>query len=264
MRQRLLQWTGIITSISLILIVFNSLGILDAIIRPVQPILEKPLSGLSGVFRSITDSIRVSTVLPSTIKTMEQTITQLRIENEQYRHFEIENIALRKQLDFKKRDTHTIIYAHVIGMSSETGTNLMIIDKGSDDGIKEQSAVTTGNGMYVGQIVKTRNLSSYVRLPNNDKSNIIVSIIKDGVELSGIVHGSFQTGIVLDRVEQKKQLMQGDSVMTSALNSTIPPGLFIGTVNDITSTPNDLFQQTTIIPAQPLDTVRTVGVIAPR
>ncbi len=246
---------------SILLILLFIAGVSRSIIRPIQGVIEIPFSALSSGIRFLNELVRTATTTPFTIQEMQKTISQLRIENESYKNSKLENDALRKQLSFKEKTKHSTVQAHVIGMSSESGSNLMIIDKGSDDGIRPQSAVIADEGVFVGGIISVKSTLSFVLLPNNDNSNIIVSIVKDGIELSGIVHGSFRTGLVLDRVEQKIPLMQGDILTTSALNSTIPSGLLIGTVRDITSSANDLFQQAIITPTQQYDTIRIIGVI---
>ncbi len=261
MNNKVIQWGGSMVACSILLMLLFITGIFDSIIRPFQGIIEAPISIFSSGARFFRETIRAAAATPFTIEEMQKTITQLRTENESYKNLKLENDALRKQLLFKEKTKYSVMQAHVIGMSSESGSNLMIIDKGSDDGIRSQSAVIADDGVFIGRIITVKSTLSFVLLPNNDKSNVIASIVKNDVELSGIVHGSFRTGLVLDRVEQKIPLAQGDILTTSALNNTIPSGLLIGTVREVISTANDLFQQSIITPAKQYEAVRIVGVI---
>lgn len=189
-------------------------------------------------------------------------VRTLQTENAYYKQVEVENKSLRSALNFKTKTAFSLISAHIIGTSLELDSNLLILDKGSNDGILKGAAVIAEGGVFTGTIVSVQPSISFLQLLNDDRSSVIVSLFKNGTELSGIAHGRFRIGIVIDKIQQTVPIEAGDIVTTSSLNNGIPSGLLLGTVRDVTSSANDLFQEATLSPAIPYDRLRIVHVLA--
>lgn len=235
------------------------------IIRPAEKIVRGVLNpvfqGLHSVklgVQGVLDPLYLDRTL---IDQMRTEVHSLQVENAYLRQFEVENNRLRKALDFKKRKAHTGVLAHIIGTSIEQNSHVYILDRGSNDSIKRGSAVIAEDGVFVGTISSVQPSISFLLLPNDDRSSIIVSIMKNGVEVSGIAHGKFRIGIVIDKMQQITQVEQGDSVVTSSLNTGIPQGLLVGTVRDVISSANDLFQEATLAPLLSYDSLRIVTIL---
>ena len=196
------------------------------------------------------------------LEKLQADVIKLERENALCNQAENENSALRKQLNFSQKQASKPIPAAIIGSSEEHGSHMLILDRGSREGGLVGSGVIAEEGIFVGTIYAVRESVSFLLLPSDDRSRVIVSVFKNGVELSGIAHGRFRIGIIMDKVQQTMPLTAGDSVISAALNNNVPSGLLMGTVSEVTSNPNDLFQEATITPAISYDTLRIVSVVA--
>ncbi|TXH01069.1 MAG: hypothetical protein E6P95_02590, partial [Candidatus Moraniibacteriota bacterium] len=76
-----------------------------------------------------------------------------------------------------------------------------------------------------------------------------------------IVRGDHGVGLLLDLARPTDTLTPGTVIMTSGLNDSLPAGLFIGTVQSVRPSADQLFQQATLVPPVRADTLHFVSVM---
>ncbi len=161
---------------------------------------------------------------------IERYVTELKKENE----------MLREQLDFSGDIETDHISCEIISKAPENLFASLVINKGSNEGIVKNMAVTAyQDGIYglVGKVINVGRSSSIV-MPIFDSSSYISARLQRSRN-EGLVNG---TGISGDLIEMKyvkktarSEISNGDMIITSGMKSIYPKGLNIGRVSEINS-----------------------------
>jgi rod shape-determining protein MreC len=184
-------------------------------------------------------------------------IEQMKIQ--QTRMEEDARMARRVQalLGFKEQYVESTIAAQVIGTSGSEQSRVLYIDKGANDGIKNDMAVITPAGI-VGKIVQVADKWSQV-LPINDQFSGVGAALKDS-RLQGILKGTPNGATTLQYVMSDEKVLPGEDVITSGGDRIFPKGLPVGKVVSV-QPGKDLFLNIRVIPSARLDQVEEVLVV---
>ncbi len=174
---------------------------------------------------------------PFTFLNTEKNVNQ----NESYLIQKNVNNSLEKEIQelkstLKLNNTLTeynIVNATILNRNKEYYFNTITIDKGSHDGIKEDMAVITSNGL-IGKVIKTTFNSSEVKLITSDDLNYKVSVMittSDG-DIYGILSGydNKTNTITVTGVDKSSSVKEKDIVLTSGLGGLVPRGIYVGEV----------------------------------
>lgn len=151
----------------------------------------------------------------------------------------IENSQLRSDIDILKNtlqintllSEYNKINATVIDRNLGYWFDNITIDKGSQNGIKENQVVISNNQL-IGYIEKTNFLTSTVKLiTSNLKNKISIKIKKNDIFIYGIITG-YKDGFFL--VEGINDIVDIDSIVTTAgLGNGYPEGIYVGKVTEL-------------------------------
>ncbi len=174
-----------------------------------------------------------------------------------------ENLAqsdiLYTLLDFARTNPeHEYVAATVIGREISPFLQYIIIDKGSNDGLRHGMPVVTQQGL-VGRIDALISDAARIQLITDANSTVNVKLQTAGVE--GLVRGSVTGEITLDMVPVDTDAQIGDILMTSGLGGTYPPNIFVGQVLTMQSKQNVLFQTGSVQPVVDFSNLSAVLVI---
>jgi rod shape-determining protein MreC len=139
---------------------------------------------------------------------------------------------------FASRFTYTV--AKVVDNETTKPNNVITIDKGTVDGIKEGMGVISATGV----VGKVRFCS--------ENYSVITSILHSQFMVSSRLVRSNEIGYakwsgkdpsVIDLVDVSKytKVFKGDSVVTSNQNSVFPPGIMVGKVENVAVNPDQTF-----------------------
>jgi len=174
---------------------------------------------------------------------------------EQLREAEV----LYSLLDFARaRPQDQYIAAAVIGKDPSPFLHYIIIDHGSDDGIRYGMPVVTQQGL-VGRVEAVTASASRIQLINNPKT--IVNVRLQNQNTDAQVTGSITGDIYLKMVAQNVSLNEGDILLTSGLGGNYPTDVLVGQITNIEKTENELFQSANVQPVVDFDALRAVLVI---
>lgn len=131
----------------------------------------------------------------------------------------------------KKKD---YITAEVLGNSSFSGLNLMLINKGSGQNIKKDMGVLSENGV-VGRVWRVFNSQSQVQLISDNSSGTAVYLENANVGgvLSGV--GNLVFG-ELKFIPNTIEVKEGEKVFTSGTDNVFARGILVGKVEKVTKT----------------------------
>ena len=197
--------------------------------------------------------------LASDNASLSQKIDQLAFENARLKSAQQENQGLRKALNYKQISNFNLLPVEVLNSDPTGFTQVLVIDKGSGQGVDINQPVVVAPGLLVGKITKLYPNSSEVTLITDPSIVINAEVVDSGAR--GLVRGEHGLGLSLDLVTQNELIKTGDEVITSGLSDDFPRGLLIGDVSGIRSSATDLFQKAFISSAADLRSLRFLFVI---
>lgn len=156
-----------------------------------------------------------------------------------------ENEALRNILDMNPRKNFQLIPAEAIG--KDIGTDSILINKGSEDGVFPGMPVITPQKEILGKISGVYGNFSRIVLISNQTSSFAVKVLSDK-DISGLVRGKGNFNIFLDLVSQGSELKEGDVLRTDSAGGSYPAGLLVGEISKVKKNDAEPFQQAEISP----------------
>jgi rod shape-determining protein MreC len=163
-------------------------------------------------------------------------------------------------LDFARtRPQNEYIASAVIGRDPSPFLHYIIIDQGSDNGLRHGMPVVTQQGL-VGRIDAVTAKAARVQLISDPGSSINVRLKKNQVE--AIVAGSVTGDINAEMISQEVNLQPGELLLTSGLGGGYPSDIVVGQIVSIRKQENDVFQSASVQPSVDFANLKAVLVIA--
>ena len=230
------------------------------VLVPIQSGVNRVGGGLYNELSSV-GKLKTALAENETLKTRVDELTEenTRLRSEQ---FELERLRSLYELDQEYMQYHKIV-ARIIAKDSGSWFSVFRIDKGSDDGIKEDMNVIAGGGL-VGIVTDVGANYATVRSIIDDSSRVSAMAQQSGD--SCIVAGDLQLfkegRLKLSYMEKDDDIKDGDMIVTSNISGKFLPGILVGYATDITVDYNDnLTKSGYLIPAARFDRLQEVLVI---
>jgi rod shape-determining protein MreC len=200
------------------------------------------------------------------IREIRQQNTELEVENAR---MQAQIVDLQQQLveyeilsallEFARANPENkYIGASVIGRDPSPFLNYIIINRGSDDGLKRGMPVVTQNGL-TGRVVQVTATGARVSLITDPAMSINVRI--EPSRSAAVLSGSITGDLTLEQIPQEADVNPGNLILTSGLGSNYPPNIIIGQVTSVKSRENALFQSASVQPVTDFDNLNIVLVI---
>lgn len=170
----------------------------------------------------------------------------------------LENERIRELVDFAQAQDLSTIGAHVIGRPTDSRQLSLLIDRGTNSGLKKGDAVIAAGGL-VGQIVEVTPWNARVRLILDPESGVAALVQR--TRANGIVNGQLTGGLELDFVDKKTPPVVGDVIVTSGLGGIYPKGIVIGEVTGVSAVSSDLYPVVTLASRVDIDRIEEVLVL---
>ena len=230
------------------------------VLVPIQSGVNRVGGGLYNELSSV-GKLKTALAENETLKTRVNELTEenTRLRSEQ---FELERLRSLYELDQEYMQYHKI-GARIIAKDSSSWFSVFRIDKGADDGIKQDMNVIAGGGL-VGIVTDVGANYATVRSIIDDSSRVSAMAQQSGD--SCIVAGDlklFKEGrLKLSYMEKDDDIKDGDMIVTSNISGKFLPGILVGYATDITVDYNDnLTKSGYLIPAARFDRLQEVLVI---
>jgi rod shape-determining protein MreC len=239
---------------------------LGGYLTPISRIVLNPIVSAQTWLAKRYHAVQSLITQPEDVTTLRQRNYELEAENSrlQVQIVELQQQVTEAQLlstlvDYERRHVENqYIAASVIARDISPFMHYVIIDRGSDDGLRKGMPVVTQQGL-VGSIAAVTAGAARVQLINDPGSSINVILQQSDVEavLSGQITGEIQ----LDMISQNAVVQPGDLVMTSGLGGNYPANIVIGQVVTIRKEASSLFQTASVQPAVDFSQLEIVLVI---
>jgi rod shape-determining protein MreC len=220
------------------------------------------VSGTFGEISSIVDTVQRVRDLASQNRAYRDQLDQLESDMVRMRELEVENRELRNLLSLRERSgPGTLIPAAVIARDDTPYVQAITVDRGANDGVREDQVVITHKGL-VGRIERVNPSSAKVRLINDINSSVGVRLQTDS-RTTGVLRGQSQGNLlVIAYIPQTDEVQQGDAVITSGLGEVFPEGLVVGRVARVERKDADPFQAAVVEPAVAMDKLERLYILA--
>jgi rod shape-determining protein MreC len=191
-------------------------------------------------------------------RVLKQKIAELQEENHRMKEMKLTNERMRQLLQFREKNSPSMIGAEVIGQDPSSWFKSVTIDKGEGDGVKKGMAVISPTGV-IGQVLKTAPHYATVLLVTD--YNSAIDCIVQRTRAKAIVEGKGENRCQLKYLLRADEAAVGDVVVTSGLGGNFPKGLMVGEIKKIDKRGHGVFQYAELVPSVDLTQLEEVFVI---
>lgn len=170
---------------------------------------------------------------------------ELKAELIRLQEVRLTNERLQRLLDFRDQQALKALPAQVIAEDATSWFRTVMIDKGSDDGVREGMPVVVADGV-AGRVIRVVAHQARVLLLTDASS--AVSALVQRTRSRGICRGQGD-GLSFDFALREKDIEVGDLVITSGTGGVFPKGLPVGKVVRVEREEYGLFQAIQVAPA---------------
>jgi len=224
--------TGFFITLSLALLVFgsNNNSVVNRIRADVSGIFVPLLDVISRPLEAADDFIEWTQNLAIVFSENKQ----LREENNRLRQAQIkasqlaiDNQRLKRLLNVGEGQVETIAAARVVSDSGSPFFKSVLINRGTEDGLKNRQAVINEDGI-VGRTINVGASSARVLLATDINSRIPVKLASSGINM--ILEGDNSAFPRLGFLPIGEKVAVGDLILTSGYGMVFPPDLPVGQV----------------------------------
>ena len=184
--------------------------------------------------------------------------TQLTYENYTLQDALLENIRLKKLLQFKYELEAEIIPAKVIGFSPTDIVTGILLSTEDYKKISVNSAVITTDGL-VGKIIKIAGQYAVCQILFDANSRVSVRIQRNR-EL-GILASDGYNALFLNNISNTIKVVPGDVLYTSGFSQIFPPNIKVGVITSVEINEERLFQNISVTPSVNFNNLEEVFII---
>ena len=236
-------------------------------VRGVMAPAERGTSGLGQRFSEAASAIRGIGGAVEKNRELAHEMVRIQTELNQLRDVEAENLRLRRAFKFHHQTPFSMIPCDVISRNISGWWNSVRIGKGSADGIRENHAVISPDGL-VGKTIEVSKRTSEVLLVCDpacrvsariERTNIFGLVRGGGVNLKG--HPIAR----MDFIDKDAEVRVGDGIVTSGLSGEggiSPKGVHIGYIEKVHRDESGLFQYAEIAPSATISLLDYVFVVS--
>ena len=189
--------------------------------------------------RDVAELTRRNEELEAEIFRLQATVIELQQQNQQID-------VLSALVDFARANpVYDYVAADVIGRDPSPFLQYVIINRGSDDGLRRGMPVVTAQGL-VGRISALIAGAARVQLITDASSVVNVSL--QSTKASAVLQGNLTGELTLTMIPQDVGVENGEVLLTSGLGGNFPPNILIGQVTGVRSRSFELFQTASVQP----------------
>ncbi len=257
---------SIVIVVTLLLLMFNSgVAFLETVsgfvINPVVSVVDSTAQGIENFFGGFSSRAGLKGELNKVraelaqLENIKSVADEVKAENERLLALFNES---EKYPEFKYE------YAKVIARSVDDYSATFTLNKGTNDGIKENMVVVASGGL-AGKIIKTTENTSVLLaiidgrcgVPSLSESSRDMGVVK-GVSESGTTAGY----CVMTELPTNAIIKPGDAVITSGMGEVYPKGIVVGTITEVSQgTANNINSSAKLTPAVDFDHMESVLII---
>ena len=204
-------------------------------------------AAVDGVTSATGFVYEVSTVYEENER-LKREVEELRKENLEASEYAAENERLRALLGYKEAKTQfDLLPARVIARENATWSSMIVINRGSNEGVTDLMPVVTDKGL-VGHVIEAGPVSSKVRLILDPRSSVGTLVQRPESRVMGIVEGDINNAVSprMVNIPLVADVVEGDMIITSGFGGVYPKGIMVGKVAGLKNAPGGLLKYAVI------------------
>lgn len=210
-------------------------------------IMQSWLAERFGAVSNVTASLRDLQTLRERNAELERQVAELQSELARLREDEARLAALSALLEYARGAPESrYVTADVIGRDESPFLRFVILNKGTNDGIRADMPVVNERGL-VGLVAEVTSNAAKVLLITDASSAVNARLQTSRQE--GVVVGQLTGEMRMQYINLEVEVKPGEAVLTSGLGGKFPPDILIGHVVSVRKRTYDLFQEADIAPA---------------
>ena len=224
---------------------------------------QKGFSSLGGGVSDLKDSVEEVQNLTEENEKLRAEVEQLRAQNLNASEALSENQRLRALLGYKQNATQfDIVAASIIGRESATWSSVVLINRGTLDGVADNMAVVTEMGL-VGHVIEAGLNTSKVQLILDPRSSVGTLIQRPESRVAGIVEGDINNPHAPKMVNIPKDadVKVDDMIVTSGFGGVYPKGIVVGKIKEIRNDEGGLLKHGVVATTVNFEKLEDVAVI---
>lgn len=254
-------------TIVLVLIALGLIGLaLGGYLSPLSRLFVNPVinaqAWITTRYQAVQSILRASedtTVLRQRNTELEAEVSRLQAQIIELQQQISETKILSALVDFARANPeYQYQAATVVATDPSPFLQYIIINSGSDDGLRRGMPVVTQQGL-VGRISGVTAGAARVQLIIDSDSSVNIRLEPSGAQ--AMIAGQITGDISLEMIPQEADVKAGDLVLTSGLGGGYPANILIGQVSGVRKRDQDLFQRASVQPVVDFSQISIVLVI---
>lgn len=168
----------------------------------------------------------------------------------------VQNIRLKELLNSSELVDDQVAVAEVVGVDPDPYSHVVVINKGSLDGVKPGQAIVDAHGV-MGQVISVSLVSSRVMLVTDNSSKVPVQVNRSGYRAIATGTGA-RDSMELMHIPETADIQEGDLLTSSGLGQRYPAGYPLGKVRKVSHTPGEPFASVEVELLAEVNTTRFV------
>lgn len=227
-------------------------------VRTVSPITSGVANAINNTGGYILAYFRIGK-LSRTVRILEEKNAEYEAKITRLSGIEEENKILREQIKLLPKNKYKLLAGEIISRTVDGVSDAVIINRGSNDGIREGMPVIVNDGIVVGKIFRVESLTSVVMLVTDADFKLTASV--QGTKAQGLVRGTKGLDVSMDTIPRDIEIHIGDKVVTTGMDGLFPPDLLVGKIRSISAPQNEIFQTAKVSMIVDVKRARIVSVI---
>lgn len=247
-----LRKTALVVFIAIVLLLLDSKNpawfspIRDTTHAAMQPIYQ--LSSYPSFFGHWLDgTLESKEALRRENAQLKAELLQSKAQLQQFDYVVAQNARLQGILSTTKFDQFNLLLSKVIGTDVNPLKQILVLDKGTKDGVSVGQTVIDEKGI-LGQVINVYPDTSRIMLLSDDQQSVAVTIKRTGQKAIVTGKGNPQY-LSLDYIFKATDVRVGDELISSGLGGRMPAGFPVGRVAKIDTEQSGNFAQITVTPA---------------
>ncbi len=224
------------------------------VVTPPERLLHWTGRGIRGIWSGYIGLIHVR----RQNQQLKAELGQLRLQEDSLAENARQAVRLQALLGFQEKYIYKTLAAQVIGASGTEQSHVLLIDKGSDSGLRPDMPVITPDGI-IGKIRDVFRHTSQVLEISDETSGAGVILVNTRIE--GVLRGDSWGQPQIVDVSPDDRIKPGEPVVTSGGDGIFPRGLAVGTVQRVLPNPEGTLVDVLVKPAANLSALEEVLVV---
>jgi rod shape-determining protein MreC len=231
--------------------------ILSASIYPIRVLIDAP----SSFGHWIGDTLATRSALIDENDAFGRKILIQNARLQRMEALQAENSRLRALLDSTAKVGDRVLIAEIMSVDMNPFRHMIVVNRGSIDGVQVGQPLIDSQGI-IGQVIRDQIFSAEAILITDVDHALPVELLRNRLRTIAVGTGDLER-LSLPFLPRNADVVSGDSLVTSGLGGTFPPGYPVGVVREVISEVGEPFLKISAEPAAALNRVREVLLIWP-